>query len=77
MKTFFQGMAAEIQTGDAVTTRSSSRTSTAVATGSSDEDEDEAEETDSEDASMPTGVSNQVLAGAVGMAGALGMALAI
>lgn len=75
IKTFFQGMAAEIRTGDAVVTRST--TSVATATGSADGESDEAEETNSEDPAMPTGVNNKVLAGAVGMAGALGAVLAL
>lgn len=66
-------MAAEIKTGDAVTTRASTTTPVATAAGSASD----GDETDSEDAAMPTGANHKALAGAVGMAGAIGAVLAL
>lgn len=65
-------MAKSIQTGDAVFTRTPEPTAT------DDDSEGEVAATStSDDLAMPTGVDRVIMAGVVGMAGVLGVALAL
>ena len=78
LQTFFQSMAGAIHTGTAVHTV----TETPTATPSKEDEEEEegvmTEETStSEDAARPTGASGRLLTAAVGMAGVVGVALAL
>lgn len=70
LKTYFEGMAGSIRTGDAVFTV----TQTPTPTPGGDEN---VESTSSDGLAQPTGASGGIVAGAVGMAGVLGVALAL
>jgi hypothetical protein len=71
VKTFFEGMASDIQGGSAVFTRTSTPTAEPSAEG-------EAPATStSSDFAQPTGADRSVMVGAIGMAGVLGVALAL
>ncbi|KAI5920925.1 hypothetical protein F4810DRAFT_713123 [Camillea tinctor] len=72
VKTFFEGMAKDIRTGSAVFTVTSTPTPTATAEGG-----DAPVPTSSSDMAMPTGADRGVMAGVVGMAGILGIALVL
>ncbi|KAI1496523.1 hypothetical protein F5X99DRAFT_66703 [Biscogniauxia marginata] len=72
VKTFFEGMAKDIRTGSAVYTITSVPTSTATEEGG-----DAPMTTSSSDMAMPTGPDRSMMAGVMGMAGILGVVLAL
>ncbi|KAH7368412.1 hypothetical protein B0T11DRAFT_337582 [Plectosphaerella cucumerina] len=74
VKTFFEGMAGNIRTGTAVFTVASTPTAAPEEEGQGGEG---GGTSTSEDAAMPTGLHRGVLGSAVGLAGVLGVALAL